>query len=102
MLFLLNVFAALKGTHFYILFVADLEDRVSREAANIPSKKSSAHLRFPMNSVLARNGRIKCHISLFKEIILQQLDEFKNEIKGYFTILSAFKVFRGHPSKVAI
>ena len=66
----------------------------------IPSKKSSAQVDVWVNSVLTRNGCIKCYISLFKGIILQQLDEFKTEIKDSLTQLCAFKVSRGHPSKV--
>ena len=40
------------------------------------------------------------YISLFKEIILQQLDAFQTEIPGSLTKLCAFKASRGHPSKV--
>ena len=40
-------------------------------------------------------------ISLFTEIILQQVDEFQTEIQGSHTKLSVFKVSRGHPSNVA-
>ena len=43
---------------------------------SIPSKKSSAHVGVRVNSVLARNDCIKCSISLFKEIIFQQLDAY--------------------------
>ena len=53
-----------------------------------------------VNSVLTRNGCIKCYISLFKEIILQQLDAFQTEMQGSLTKLLAFKGSRGHPSKV--
>ena len=53
-----------------------------------------------VDSVLARNGCIKCFISLFKEIILQHLDAFQTEIQGSLRKLFAFKVSRGHPSKV--
>ena len=53
-----------------------------------------------VNLVLTRNGCIKCYISLFKEIILQHLDAFKTEIRGFLTKLCAFKASRGHPSKV--
>ena len=53
-----------------------------------------------VNSVFTRNGCIKCHISLFKEIILQQLDAFQTEIQGFLRKLCAFKASRGHPSKV--
>ena len=53
-----------------------------------------------VNSVLARNGCIKCFISLFKEIILQHLDAFQTEIQGSLTKLYEFKVSRGYPSKV--
>ena len=53
-----------------------------------------------INPVLTRSGCIKCYISLFKEIILQQLDVFQTEIKGSLTKLCAFKASWGHPSKV--
>ena len=53
-----------------------------------------------VNSVLTRNDCIKCCISLFKEIILQELDAFQTEIQGSLTKRCAFKVSRGHPSKV--
>ena len=53
-----------------------------------------------VNSVLTRNDCIKCYISLFKEIILQQVDAFQTEIKGYLKKLFAFKASRGHSSKV--
>ena len=53
-----------------------------------------------VNSVLTRNDCIKCYISLFKEIIYQQLDEFQTEIQGSLAKLCAFKASRGHPSKV--
>ena len=68
--------------------------------ACIPSKKSSAQVDVWVNSVLTRNGCIKCYIALFKGIILQQLDAFQTEIKGSLTQLCAFKASRGHPSKV--
>ena len=48
---------------------------------NIPSKKSSAQVGDQVNSVLTRNGCIKCYISLFKKIISQQLDAFQAETK---------------------
>ena len=53
-----------------------------------------------LNSVLTRNDYIKCYISLFKEIILQELDAFQTEIMGSLTKRRAFKASRGHPSKV--
>ena len=52
---------------------------------------------FRVNPVLARNS---CNISLFTEIILQQLEAFKIEIQCIVTKLRAFKASRGHPSKV--
>ena len=67
---------------------------------NIPSKKSSAQVGVPVNFILTRFDCIKCYISLFNEIIFQQLDTFQTEIQGSFTKLCAFKVYRGHPSKV--
>ena len=59
----------------------------------IPSKKSSAQVGVRVNSVLIRNNCIKCYtcISLFKEIILQELDAFQTEIQGFLTKLCAFK-----------
>ena len=66
----------------------------------IPSTKSSAQVGVQVNSVLTRNGCIKCYISLFKEIIWQQLGAFQTEIQGSFMKLCAFKASRGHPSKV--
>ena len=53
-----------------------------------------------VNSVLTRNGCIKCYTLLFKEIILQHLDAFQTEIKGSLMKLCAFKASRGHSSKV--
>ena len=53
-----------------------------------------------LNSVLTRNDCIKCYISLFKEIILQELDAFQTEIQGSLIKRYAFKASRGHPSKV--
>ena len=53
-----------------------------------------------VNSVLTRNGCIKCYISLFKKIILQQLDAFQTEIQGSLKKVCAFKASRGHSSKV--
>ena len=38
---------------------------------------------------------------LSKEIILKTFDDFQNEIQGFSTKLSAFKVPRAHPSKDA-
>ena len=66
----------------------------------IPSKRSSAQVGVRVNSVLTRNGCIKCCISLFKEMILQQLDAFQIAFQGSFTKLCAFNVSMGHPSKV--
>ena len=63
-------------------------------------QKSSAQTGFRVNSVLARNICIECYISLFTEIILQQLDSFKIDFQGTLTKLRAFKASRGHPSKV--
>ena len=71
------------------------------EVFDIPIKKSSAHSGIRVNFVLTRNGCIKSYISLFKEIILHQLDEFQTEIQVSLTNQSAFKKSRGHPSKVA-
>ena len=65
-----------------------------------PAKNSSAQVGVRVNSVLTRNDCIKCYISLFKEIIYQQLDGFQTEIQGSLTKLCAFKASRGHPSKV--
>ena len=67
---------------------------------SIPSKKSSAQVDVWVNSVLTRNGYIKCYISLFKEIILQQYDAFQTEIQNSLTKPCAFKASRGHPSKM--
>ena len=55
---------------------------------------------FRVNYVLTRNDCIKCYISLFKEIILQQFDAFQTEVQGSLTKLCAFKASRGHSSKV--
>ena len=66
----------------------------------IPSKKSSAQVGVWVNSVLTRNGFIKCYVSLFKEIILQQCDAFQNEIQDSLTKPFAFKASRGHLSKM--
>ena len=63
-----------------------------------PSKNSSAHLGFRVNSVLTRNGCSKFYISLFKEIILQQLDELQTEIQGFLTKLCIQSV-KGSPRK---
>ena len=43
---------------------------------------------------------IKCYITLFKEIILQQFDAFQTEIQASLAKLCAFKASRGHSSKV--
>ena len=66
----------------------------------IPSKRTSAQVGVRVNSVFTRNGCIKFYISLFKEIILQQLDAFQIAFQGSITKLCVFKVSRGHPSKV--
>ena len=50
--------------------------------------------------IIIRNGCINYNISLFEEIILQQLDAFQTEIQGSLTKLCAFKASRSHPSKV--
>ena len=63
-------------------------------------QKSSAQVGVRVNSVLTRNDCIKCYISLFKEINLQQFDAFQTEIQGSLTKLFAFKASRGHSSKV--
>ena len=63
-------------------------------------KKRSAQVGVWVNSVLTRNGCIKCYISLFEEIIVQQLNAFQTEVQGSLTKLCAFKASRGHPSKV--
>ena len=61
--------------------------------------KRSAQVGDRVNSVLTRNGCIKC-LMFFKEIILQHLDAIQTEIQGSLTKLCAFKASRGHPSKV--
>ena len=53
-----------------------------------------------VNSVLTSNDFINCYISLFKEIIVQQLDAFQTEMQGSLMKLCAFKASRGHPSKM--
>ena len=40
-------------------------------------------------------------LSLFEEIVLQQLDEFLTETQGSLRKPSVFKVSRDHPLKVA-
>ena len=57
-------------------------------------------MRFQANPVLPRTCYILCYISLFTEIILQQLDAFKIEIQGTLMKLLAFKASRGHLTKV--
>ena len=47
---------------------------------NIYPVKSSAQVGVWVNSVLTRNGHIKCYISLFEEIILQQCEAFQTVI----------------------
>ena len=66
----------------------------------IPSKKTSAQVGVWVNSVLTRNGYIKCNISLIKKIILQQCDTFRTVIKDSLTKPCAFNASRGHPSKM--
>ena len=53
-----------------------------------------------VNSVLTRNGYIKCYIWLFKTIILQKFDAFQTEVQRSLTKLCAFDASRSHPSKV--
>ena len=53
----------------------------------ILSKKRSAQVGVRVNPVLARNSGIKCYISLFTEIILQQFGAFKIEIQASLTKL---------------
>ena len=67
---------------------------------NIPSKKSSAQVGIWVSSVLTRNGYIKCYISLFREIILQQCDAFQPKIQNSLTKPCAFKASRGYLSKM--
>ena len=67
---------------------------------HIPSKKRSAQVGVWVNPVLTRNGYIKCYISLFKEIILQERDAFQNEIQNSLTKPCAIIASRGHPSKM--
>ena len=52
-------------------------------------QKSSAQVGVRVNSVLTRNGYIKCYISLLKEIILKHLNAFQTEIQGSLTKLCA-------------
>ena len=63
-------------------------------------QKSSAQVDIRVNSVLTRNGCIKCYASLFKKIILQHMGAFQTEIEGSLSKLCAFKASRGHPLKV--
>ena len=63
-------------------------------------QRSSAKVGVRVISVLTRNGCITCNISLFKEIILQQLDAFQTEIQVSLTKLCVLKASGGHPSKV--
>ena len=76
------------------------KSRVVFEIDDIPSKKSSAQVDVWVNSVLTRNGFIKCYKSLFKEIILQQCDPFQTGIQDSLMKPCAFKASRGHPSKM--
>ena len=57
----------------------------------IPSKKSSAQVGVWVNSVLTRNGYIKCYKSLFREINLQECDAFQTEIQDSLMKPCAFK-----------
>ena len=65
-----------------------------------PAKKSSAQVGVRVNFVLTRKDCIQCYMSLLKDIILQQFDAFQTEIKGSLMKPCAFKVSRGHSSKV--
>ena len=67
------------------------------DALNYTQQKSSAQVGVRVNYVLTRNECIKQYISLFKEIILQELDAFQAEIQGFLTKLCAFKASSGHP-----
>ena len=73
---------------------------VSKEIDNIYPAKKFCTGGVRLNSVLIKNDCIKCYILLFKEIILQQFDAFQTEIQGSLTKLCAFKVSRGHSSKM--
>ena len=77
-----------------------VKGRVSHDKENYTQKKSSAQVGVWVNSVLTRNGYIKCYIPLFKEIILQQCDAFQTVIQDSLTKPCAFKASRGHPSKL--
>ena len=66
----------------------------------IPSKRSSAQVGVWVNSVLTRNGYIKCYILLFKEIILQECDAFQTEMHDSLVKPCESKASRGHPSKM--
>ena len=72
---------------------------ILKTSADISSKKSSAHLGVRVNSVLTRNGCIKCYISLFKDIILQHLNAFQTGIQGSLTKLCRFKTSKVTPQK---
>ena len=52
--------------------------------------KSSTQVGVRVNSVLTMNDCIKCYLSLFKNIILQQFGVFKTEILGFLKKLSHF------------
>ena len=82
------------------MILISLCNKEKKEKLYIPSKKSSAQVGVWVNSVLTRNGNIKCYISLFKEIILQQCDAFQTEIQNSLPKPCAFKASRGHPSKM--
>ena len=73
---------------------------LSKLNKGIPSKKTSAQVGVRVNTFLTRNDCIKCYLSLFKEIIYQQLDAFQTGIQGSLTKLCVLKASRGHPSKV--
>ena len=72
----------------------------SGQKLSIPSKKNSTKVGVRVNSVLTRNGYIKCYIWLFKRIILQQFDAFQTEIRRFLTKLCAFNASRSHPLKL--
>ena len=72
----------------------------NRTSPKYTQQKSSAQVGVRVNPVLTRHGCIKCYISAFKEITLQQFDVFQTEIQGSLNKLCAFKASRGYPSKV--
>ena len=78
-------FFSSENNHFYsreiLLYIARACFRnESKSILNIPSKKSSAQVSFRVNSVLTRDGCIKCYILLFIEIIFKHVDVFQTEI----------------------